>query len=97
MSRITTNMRKRVKNVAGTELIRGIRFNVRGTKKPGWTTTYKVLVEYKSNGREVFQTCGSFDNVMDEMRKNKMARKAIGLLVEVAKETDAERPMTINL
>lgn len=97
MSRIMTSTRKRIKNVTGTELIRGIRFRVRGTKKPGWTTTYEVLVEYKSNGREVFRTCGSFENVVDEMRKNKMTWRGIGLLVEVAKETDAGEPVKINL
>jgi hypothetical protein len=95
MSRIMISTKKRIKNVKGTELVRGIRFNVRGTKKPGWTTIYEVLVEYKSNGNEVFRVRGSFENVMDEMRKSKMTRNGIGLLVEVAKETDAGQPVTI--
>lgn len=95
VSRIKTNMRKRVKNVSGTELIEGIRFIVRGTKRPGWTTTYEVLVEYQSNGREIFKTRGSFDNVMDGMRRDRKTRQGIGLLVEVAKETDAGRPITL--
>ncbi len=97
MSRIITSTKKRIKNVRGTELVRGIRFTVRGTKRPGWTTVYEVLVEYKSNGREVFRARGSFDNVMDKIRKDRMTRNGIGLLVEVAKETDAGEPVKISL
>jgi len=96
LSRIRTSMRKRIKNVSGTELIRGRRFTIRGTKKPGWTTIYEVLVEFKSNGREIFHVHGSFDDVKEEMRRDKMTRKGIRLLVEVAKKTDPEQPIRIS-
>jgi len=97
MSRITTNMRKRVKNVAGTKLMGDTRFIVRGTKKPGWTTIYEVLVESRSDREELLHIHGSFNEVLGEMKKNKRRRKVIGLLMEVAKETDPDQTMAINM
>lgn len=93
--KITTTMWKQRKTTVGRESIEGRHFTVEAMKRRNWTTTYEVLVE--SNGKRLFWTCDSFQQVHSKMRKDGRAKKGLGLLMEVAMEMNPGEHITLRM